>query len=77
MKVFGLILVLIFNPVVCIGTGHRGVVTNLGSVSDRILSEGINFVTPIMVEMERIKKWNGKYPDTYLGNGLNTLFQLK
>ncbi|UOG30889.1 hypothetical protein [Leptospira noguchii] len=42
MKVFGLILVLIFNPVVCIGTGHRGVVTNLGSVSDRILSEGIN-----------------------------------
>lgn len=34
-------------------------------------------ITPMMVEMERIKKWDGKYPDTYLGGGSNTLFQLK
>lgn len=34
-------------------------------------------LTPLMVEMERIKKWDGKYPDTYLGAGANTLFQIK
>ncbi|EMN12208.1 hypothetical protein LEP1GSC055_2267 [Leptospira borgpetersenii str. Brem 307] len=34
-------------------------------------------ITPMMVEMEQIKKWDGKYPDTYLGGGSNTLFQLK
>ncbi|EMY76733.1 hypothetical protein LEP1GSC060_3196 [Leptospira weilii serovar Ranarum str. ICFT] len=34
-------------------------------------------ITPMMVEMERIKKWDGKYPDTYLGGGANTLFQIK
>ncbi|EMJ94868.1 SPFH domain/Band 7 family protein [Leptospira alstonii serovar Pingchang str. 80-412] len=49
-----LIGVLIFNPIVCIGPGHRGVVTNLGSVSDRILGEGINFVTPIVQSVKSI-----------------------
>jgi regulator of protease activity HflC (stomatin/prohibitin superfamily) len=34
-------------------------------------------ITPMMVEMERIKKWDGKYPDTYMGSGSNTLFQIK
>lgn len=34
-------------------------------------------LTPLMVEMERIKKWDGKYPDTYMGSGANTLFQIK
>ncbi|APY25129.1 hypothetical protein KHM19_15730 [Leptospira borgpetersenii] len=49
-----LLLLLIVNPVVCIGPGHRGVVTNLGSVSDRILGEGINFVAPILQSVKSI-----------------------
>lgn len=54
IKFLGLILVFIFNPLVCIGTGHRGVVTNLGSVSDRILGEGVNFITPVVQSVKSI-----------------------
>ncbi|MBM9579562.1 prohibitin family protein [Leptospira sp. 201903070] len=54
LKGIGLILLLLVNPIVCIGPGHRGVVTNLGSVSDRILGEGINFVAPILQSVKSI-----------------------
>ncbi|HMX57191.1 MAG TPA: prohibitin family protein [Leptospiraceae bacterium] len=48
------ILALILKPFTLISAGHRGVVTNLGAVSDRVLGEGFNFKVPIyqtVVEM--------------------------
>ncbi|AVV80898.1 prohibitin family protein [Leptospira santarosai] len=54
VKGVGLILFFIINPVVCIGTGRRGVVANFGSVSDRILGEGINFVIPVVQSVKNI-----------------------
>lgn len=45
----GIILVLVFvlKPFTIISAGHRGVVLNLGAVSDRILGEGLNFKIPL------------------------------
>lgn len=40
-------LVLIFNPLVIIGPGKAGVVMNMGQVQERVLPEGLNFITPI------------------------------
>lgn len=37
----------IFKPFTLISAGHRGVVLNLGAVSDRILGEGLNFKIPL------------------------------
>ncbi|PJZ51589.1 prohibitin family protein [Leptospira adleri] len=54
LKGLVVILVLIFNPIKCVSTGHRGVVTNLGSVSDRILGEGINLITPFFQSVTSI-----------------------
>jgi regulator of protease activity HflC (stomatin/prohibitin superfamily) len=34
-------------------------------------------LTPLLVEMERVRKWNGQYPTTMLGSGANTLINLK
>lgn len=33
--------------------------------------------SPALIEYEKVKKWNGKLPDTFMGGGANTLFQLK
>lgn len=54
IKIVGFILFLILNPVTCVSTGHRAVVTNFGSVSDRILGEGINLVIPIIQSTKSI-----------------------
>ena len=43
-----LILFLLLNPIVLIGAGERGVVLNLGAVSDTIMNEGLNFITPFV-----------------------------
>ncbi len=45
----GLILTAVFilKPFTLISAGHRGVVLNLGAVSDRILGEGLNFKIPL------------------------------
>lgn len=34
-------------------------------------------ITPLMIEYERVMRWNGIYPTTMLGSGSNTLFNLK
>lgn len=50
-----IIIFLIFlNPIVLIPAGHRGVVLNLGAVSDRIMPEGLNFRTPLMQSIAKI-----------------------
>jgi len=47
----GVIALLLFvgclgSPVACVSSGHRGVITTFGSVSDRILGEGIHIILP-------------------------------
>jgi regulator of protease activity HflC (stomatin/prohibitin superfamily) len=45
----GVVVFLIFlNPVVIIPAGHRGVILNLGAVSNQIMAEGLNFRIPLM-----------------------------
>ena len=49
-----LVFLMFLNPIVLIPAGHRGVLLNLGAVSDRILSEGLNFRVPIMQSIVRV-----------------------
>jgi regulator of protease activity HflC (stomatin/prohibitin superfamily) len=43
-----LILVLVINPCVIVSPGHKGIVLNLGAVSDKVLSEGVHFRMPLV-----------------------------
>jgi regulator of protease activity HflC (stomatin/prohibitin superfamily) len=52
--ILALIGFLILNPIVTIGTGKRGVVTEWGKVTDRILGEGIHMVMPIVQDVEKM-----------------------
>ena len=52
--VVGFIVLLIVNPFVIVSAGERGVVLNWGAVSDKILEEGIHWVTPIKSDVEKI-----------------------
>lgn len=46
--VITIIVLTILNPFVIISAGERGVVLNLGAVSDNILMEGLHFRTPFL-----------------------------
>ncbi len=48
------VLILILNPFVLINAGHRGVVLNWGAVSDKILGEGLHFITPIYQKVKEL-----------------------
>jgi len=53
--------------------------------AQRIEADGINYynqkvqqsLTPLLVEKMRIERWDGKYPNTMLGSGSNTMFNIK
>ena len=49
---FGLILIFllatVFNPIVLVGPGERGIVTNFGQVQPVVWDEGLHFKIPIM-----------------------------
>src|SRR5438093_8324105 len=52
---FVVILVVMFESVVVVEAGHRGVVLYLGAVEDRVLGEGLHFIVPFaeqVVQME-------------------------
>jgi regulator of protease activity HflC (stomatin/prohibitin superfamily) len=49
-----LALILILNPFVIIPAGERGVVLNLGAVSDTIMGEGIHWRTPLIQSVKKI-----------------------
>jgi len=49
-----LIALAIFNPLVKINAGERGVVLNMGAVSDEILGEGLHWRIPIYQNIEKI-----------------------
>lgn len=42
------VLALLLNPIVLISAGERGVVLNLGAVSNTVMNEGLNFRTPFI-----------------------------
>jgi regulator of protease activity HflC (stomatin/prohibitin superfamily) len=48
------IFLLFLNPIVLVPAGNRGVLLNLGAVSDRILPEGLNFRIPLMQSVVRM-----------------------
>jgi len=52
VAVVAFILFLIINPVVIIQGGERGVVLNLGAVSETIMGEGLNFRTPFVQSVQ-------------------------
>lgn len=47
LLVFALVVVLIFNPIVIVRAGQRGVVMNWGAVQNKVLGEGLHFLMPI------------------------------
>src|ERR671924_829328 len=53
--IFGIIIVFMFESVVVVEAGHRGVVLYVGAVENRVLGEGIHFIIPFaeqVVQME-------------------------
>ena len=52
---FVLIIVVLFESVVVVQAGHRGVVLYVGAVEPRVLGEGLHFITPFaeqVIQME-------------------------
>ena len=50
-----IIIVIASQAVVTVQAGYRGVVLHLGAVQDRVLGEGIHFITPFaeqVIQME-------------------------
>lgn len=45
--VVGFVTFLALTPFTIVGSGHRGVVVNVGKVQDEILEEGFHFINPI------------------------------
>src|SRR5919108_2519463 len=53
--IFAIIIVFMFESVVVVEAGHRGVVLYVGAVENRVLGEGIHFIIPFaeqVVQME-------------------------
>jgi regulator of protease activity HflC (stomatin/prohibitin superfamily) len=61
VAIVGIFLFIMLNPVVSIGTGQRGVVTNFGKVTTQTLDEGIHWVTPIVYDVEKMEVTIQKY----------------
>ena len=49
-----LLLILIFNPIVIVRAGQRGVVLNWGAVSDIIFDEGLHIKVPVYQSIEKM-----------------------
>ena len=52
---FIVIIVVMFESVVIVEAGHRGVVLYLGAVENRVLPEGVHFIIPFaeqVIQME-------------------------
>jgi len=53
--------ILIITSVKTVSAGHRGVVLRFGAVQDRILDEGLHFVTPLAETVEYVEVRTQKY----------------
>ena len=56
-----IVVSLIFGSIAAIGAGHRGVLLTWGKVEDRILPEGISFITPYANQVIPISVQTIKY----------------
>lgn len=59
LAIIGIILlvsvrVLNLSPLVVVGTGERGIVTNFGKVTDRVLDEGIHIKYPFVQSVKKV-----------------------
>jgi regulator of protease activity HflC (stomatin/prohibitin superfamily) len=43
-----LFIIFILNPCVIVSPGHKGIVLNLGAVSDKVMDEGVHFRMPLV-----------------------------
>lgn len=43
-----LFIVFVLNPCVIVSPGHKGIVLNLGAVSDKVMDEGVHFRMPLV-----------------------------
>lgn len=48
LGVAAIVLLLVVNPCVIVSPGHKGVVLNLGAVSEKVLDEGVHFRMPLV-----------------------------
>jgi regulator of protease activity HflC (stomatin/prohibitin superfamily) len=53
--IFVVIGIIMFESVVVVQAGHRGIVLYVGAVENRVLGEGLHFITPFaeqVIQME-------------------------
>ncbi len=58
---FVVIIVLMFESVVVVEAGHRGVVLYVGAVENRVLGEGIHFIIPFAEQVVPLEVRTLKY----------------
>ncbi|MGC2685953.1 MAG: SPFH domain-containing protein, partial [Candidatus Nitrosopolaris sp.] len=58
---FVVIIVVMFESVVVIQAGHRGVVLYVGAVENRVLGEGIHFIIPFAEQVVPLEVRTLKY----------------
>ncbi|MFY9873124.1 MAG: hypothetical protein WAK17_25720, partial [Candidatus Nitrosopolaris sp.] len=51
---FVIIIVVMFESVVVVEAGHRGVVLYVGAVENRVLGEGIHFIIPFAEQVVQL-----------------------
>ena len=58
---FVVIIVVMFESVVVVEAGHRGVVLYVGAVENRVLGEGIHFIIPFAEQVVQMEVLLSKY----------------
>src|SRR5690349_7646753 len=58
---FVVIIVVMFESVVVVQAGHRGVVLYVGAVENRVLGEGVHFIIPFAEEVVQMEVRTLKY----------------
>jgi regulator of protease activity HflC (stomatin/prohibitin superfamily) len=66
-----LVIIALFEPLIIVGVGYRGVLLNFGAVQQQSLQPGLHVVTPIAHSIVRMDTriqltWDGKLPN-FLG----------
>jgi prohibitin 2 len=56
-----IIIVVALESIAIVEAGHRGVVLYLGAVQDRVLEEGVHFVTPFVVQVVQMEVRTQKF----------------
>ena len=63
---FVIIIVFMFESVVVVEAGHRGVVLYVGAVENRVLGEGIHFIIPFAEQVVQMEVRTLKFEPTRL-----------